>query len=744
MEVTRRGGGETRDDRHPGPVCNGSAAPAGARALKTTTAPAEASPVAPPAARLSWGRAIGSVGRFLAGALSDQALRWPLLLPLALMAGAAIYMTAPDEPSWLVLALATFPPAIVWALLRRRGGGFAALAFAMMAMAGLGATVGKLRTETMAAPVLGEQIGPVRIEGIVAEIDASERSRRIRLHVRAIEGLTPEQTPKYVRFSYKGDIPFDPGRAVACSAILSPPPRPVVPGDYAFHRDAWFQQLGGVGFSTGKCEPLPTPPPASISDRVAFWIGALRRTLAGHVYEEAGEKGGGMSAAMVAGDRSFITPDDSEALRLSGLAHLLSISGVHMVLAGGIVFFIIRFLWPFAEQLALRVPSVQAAAFGAIVACSLYFVISGMEVATQRAYVMALIAFGAKLFDRPALSLRSIAVALFIVVLLQPESVVAPGFQMSFAASGALIALYEVWPKLDRPDRPGILARIFPWIIGTAATSLVASFATMPFALHHFDRAAIFSVIANIISTPIITLWTTPAAAAAAVAAPFGLEEPFLTLMGVSVEVVLAIARWSVEASPEFDLPRLSAAGLAWAALTIAIFCIASRRGRTLAVLPAVAMMFVWTTSPEPVGYVADDGSVFLKVERGWVELADWRSDNGLNPLIIGDEIAKAKCPGKGARCDLDLPTGRFSVTTSSSPAGPGCPTAALLTVQLAGGVSTPIHPCAYAGLGGAVIDAKGGAIQIRTAQTQSGRAWTQPLHQKIPKKPKPPKAKQG
>ena len=119
-------------------------------------------------------------------------------------------------------------------------------------------------------------------------------------------------------------------------------------------------------------------------------------------------------------------------------------------------------------------------------------------------------AVGAKLFDRPAISLRSLAVALTVVVLYQPEAVATPGFQMSFAASGALIALYEMWPKMERPDRPGILVRIRAWIIGATATSLVASLATMPFALHHFDRAALFSVIANIVSTPVITLWTTP------------------------------------------------------------------------------------------------------------------------------------------------------------------------------------------------------------------------------------------
>ncbi len=649
-------------------------------------------------------------------------------------------MTAPFEPGWQLLLGATLPFALGWLVLRRRGP-ILGLLLALAASAGIGAIAGKIRTELIATPMLKEEIGPVRIEGVVAEIDASERSRRIRIDVRAIEGLTPEHTPDFIRFSYKGDIPFNPGRAVACKAILSPPPRPVVPGDYEFHRDAFFQQLGAVGFSTGGCEPLPTPPPASVVDEFNYWIGAVRRAISQHVYDEAGEAGGGMSAAMVAGDRSFITPDDAEALRLSGLAHLLSISGVHMVLAGGMVFFIIRFLWPLAEPLALRVPSVKAAALGAVIACTLYFLISGMEVATQRAYVMALIGFGAKLFDRPAISLRSLAVALTVVVLLQPEAVVSPGFQMSFAASGALIALYEMWPKIDRPDRPGIFVRMGAWVVGATATSLVASLATMPFALHHFDRAALFSVLANIVSTPIITLWTTPAAAMAAAAAPFGLEEPFLWLLGKSLEVVLIIARYSVEASPEVDLPRLSATGMAFSATAIAMFCLLTRQRRIFAAIPGAVAIAAWFTGPQAVGYVSNDGSVFLKAEQGWLELADWRVENGLNPLIIGDDIRKAPCMGKGIDCWMDLPPGQFTVVSSSNLPAPPCPTSSALTLTpTEAAASFPIHPCEVIGKGGAAIEMAGANPQLRPAEMQSGRAWTQPLYEKPPKPPKQPR----
>jgi hypothetical protein len=255
----------------------------------------------------------------------------------------------------------------------------------------------------------------------------------------------------------------------------------------------------------------------------------------------------------------------------------------------------------------------------------------------------------------------------------------------------------------------------------------------MPFALFHFDRAAVFSVIANIVSTPVITLVTTPAAAAAAVAAIVGLDEPFLGVMGWSLEIVLAIGRWSVEASPAVDLPRMTLAGLVWAAMAIAIFCMANGRGRALALVPFGAMLAAWLSGPQPVGYVANDGSVFLKDTAGWLEITDWRADNGLNPLIIGDEIAKSPCPGKGLGCTLDLPSGRFAVAPDAGAARDGCPAAAALTFATRPG-SDPeaIQPCVYVGEGGAVLELTGDRLNIRTAQKQSGRAWTQPLYEVV------------
>jgi competence protein ComEC len=659
-------------------------------------------------------------------------MRWPLLLPLGLVGGAALYMTAAFEPDWVLLLVPLAIGIAGWLAFRRRGSGMLALALALTACVAAGALSGKVRTLLVSAPILKEEMGPVRIEGIIAEIDASERSRRVRIDVRAIERLTPEATPDFVRFSFKGDLGLEPGRAVSCRAILSPPPRPVVPGDYAFHRDAWFQQLGAVGFSIGKCEPLPIRPPTEAVDLGFQWLGAVRRAIAVHVNEAAGEGAGGVAAAMVSGDRSFIAPDDSEALRLSGLAHLLSISGVHMVLVGGVVFFIVRFLWPFFEPLALRMPAVRVAALAAIIACTLYFGISGMEVATQRAYIIAMIGFGAKLFDRPAISLRSLAIALVAVVVLQPESVVTPGFQMSFAASGALIVLYEIWPRMDKSDRPGIFRRAGSWLVAAAATSLVASLATLPFALHHFDRAALFSVFANIISTPVISLWTTPAAAIAALAAVVGLDEPFLWLMGQSLEVVMYIAHVAAETSPDIDVSRLDGTGMALAGAAIALFCVLARRGKVFAAIPAAAAVTVWLTTPQAVGYVADDGSVFLQQDKGWIELTDWRADNGLNPLIIGDDIRKSPCPGKGASCWIDTAEGQTVIVPLETAPAVNCPIAARLALARVGSdADFELDPCAFVGTGGAVILNDGQRYILEPARASRGRAWEQPLYRK-------------
>ncbi len=681
--------------------------------------------------------------------LRDQLLRWPLCLPLALAFGAAGYMVSPVEPGWAPLLALMIVPAVVAAVCRTRPGLTGLILASCLAAAGTGAVAAKIRTLAVAAPVISERTGAVRIEGVVAEIDASDSGRRLRIAVRAIESIPLEATPRFVRFTYKHDIPWLPGQPLACRAIFSPPPAPSVPGDYIFNRDAWFQQLGAVGFAVGECEPLPAAPPQTVEDRVAAWIGALRRDIAEFVEAAAGSgSGGAMTAAMTVGDRSFISPEDAEALRASGLAHLISISGLHMVLAGGAFFFAVRLLWPLIEPLALRIPTVHGAAAGAIIGCTVYFLISGGEVATQRAYIIAMIGFAAKLFDKPALSLRSLALSMAIVVLIQPESVVSPGFQMSFAASAALIALYEMWPRLDKPVDPGVLSRLGGWFLGAMGTSIVASLATLPFAIHHFARVAPLSILANLATSPVMTLWTTPAAVAAAVATPFGLQEPFLWLVGRSLDIVGWIARETAARSPDPTVPALDPVALGASVLTLGLFCILRGWPRLLAIIPAAAAVISWVAEPLPAGYISTDGTVFLRSGGEWAEVTTWRGENGLNPLALRSKPSPACKTRKGeapAPCAIDGPAGRFEVIaapginpTTVSPAAadsgrqkpkppPPCPSAHRLRyTSSVGGPELTIDPCEFAARGGGVLELTPAYSRVRT-ERQPSRPWSPP-----------------
>lgn len=693
------------------------------RALKTTQSPLIASPRR--TGRSPWTAAIN----WLKGGLAAQILRLPLLLPLGLAAGAAFYLEAHDEPSWIPL-LGAAVLAGVAAFWSRAGGRQILFWLAALGLTTtLGALVAKTRTQVVAAPVLTQDIGPARIEGRLVEIDANDRNRRLRLQVRAIEGLTAAQTPRFVRFSYRYPIDFTPGRALSCSAILSPPPSPSIHGDYAFNRDAWFDQLGAVGFATGECRPVFAPPPANASEWAEYRIAAVRNAIAKHVLAVAGPKGGPMAAAVIAGDRSNIPIEDVEALRGSGLAHLLAISGLHMALAGGALFVGLRLTWPLMGPLALRMPAVKVAALGAILGCTAYFLLSGGSVATQRAYIMALIALSAKLLDKPALSLRSLAIAFTLIVLLHPEAVVTPGFQMSFAASAALIGTFEAWP--NQRAGPGAQSnRFISWVLAAFATSVTASLATLPFAIHHFDRAAPLGIIANLATTPIISFWAAPSAAAALVASLFGLQDIFLASLGASLERVLYVAHMANDHAPDVAFPPLEGLALVILAISIAAYSLLSGAGRILFVPVLLAGAYLWLEAQRPTGYITSNRTIFIQTDQGWLAIRNWEKADSLDPLLLNSDPIDANCVGQSEKCEFQLPAGTLHIEISNKPgSNPPCPVNAAQASLRANqsGATITFDPCEIPDGYSADILADSDGYSLRLERVRYQRPWSGP-----------------
>lgn len=575
----------------------------------------------------------------------------PLAFAFAVCGGAALYFSLSFEPDFPVIAATSAAFLVWWMVARRWWTSDIAIALVLVAFGvSLGCAAAGLRTRLVSAPVIAAETGPVMLEGWVQEIEPGNRGVRLVLRVHSIAGQAAETWPKFVRITHTSRLEVAPGRFVRCWSVLRPPPSPAMPGEYDFRRQAWFEQLGAVGYVQGRCRGGALGAPHSATQKAALQLGAIRRNLALDVNTAAGTRAGGFAAALVSGDRSFMQSEDADALRATGLAHLLAISGLHLSIVGGLVFLLVKRTLVLIEPLALRVAVQKPAAIVALIACLAYLIISGASVSTQRAFIMAAIVFGAVIFDRAAISLRTFAIAMIAVVLLQPESVVTPGFQMSFAATGALIAAYEIW-RDHRSGKEDVLGPFaFSWA-SIAVTSIVAGLATMPFALFHFGRASPIGFAANLAAMPVVTFLSAPSAALAFLLAPFGLADFGLRLFGYSLELVLAIAHYFSGYSAEISGTVRAMPVTSLVLSTFALGAFISLKG-TLRVFAGAAMasaaLGTWLLAPCFVAHWSPSGDLFVAARDGRVERISLVKGDGLSPLRFSNasssECADREC----------------------------------------------------------------------------------------------------
>ncbi|MAN65263.1 ComEC/Rec2 family competence protein [uncultured Hyphomonas sp.] len=587
----------------------------------------------------------------------------PLLLAFAMAGGAAAYFVAPSEPPFWLALLAPLAGAGGIALGRRMRLPSALQIAAWLAFGvALGMCAASVRARLVAAPVIADETGPVMVEGWLSEVETGSKGPRLRIEIHAIAGLTPDATPKLVRLTHRSRLEVSSGRFVRCWAVLRPPPSPSMAGEYDFRRQAWFEQLGGVGYVQGRCRGGALGAPEGVVADVRMKVAAFRRRLAAHVNVAAGERAGGFAAALVSGDRSYMRVEDQVALRNSGLAHLLAISGLHMAIVGGLVFYLMRRLLACLEPLALRVPVQKPAAVIALGASLAYLVISGAGVSTQRAFIMLAVVFGAVLFDRAALSLRSFAIAMILVILLQPESVMTPGFQMSFAASGALIATYEAWTaRRSASDR--VMGGVsYSWA-SLAVTSLVAGTATAPYALYHFDRLAGLGLLANLAAMPVITFVTAPAAAAALILTPFGYGDLGLRVFGYSLEAILWIAETCTEQAPSALSPGKQMPGGSLVLFSTALGLAVIARGLwrwAMALALSGPAIWLWIAAPAMALHWSASGDVFVRLAGGEVQKFSYVEGDGLSPMRFSTLDPSGRC--SDWPCILESEIGRIAL----------------------------------------------------------------------------------
>jgi len=567
----------------------------------------------------------GSNQKFFEPILRERE-RWVLWVPVGLGAGVCLYFWLPDEPAvWvgpLVLvfgALAIQASRSVDLLLSNV---LTILAIVVMTV-GLGITAAKVRTLSVEATVLQKNIGPTALTGRVEKIETFPVGIRVILTDPQVSGLQPYQTPERVSLRLKGRQPvFWPGDWIRVRASLSPPSPPATPGGFDFQRHAFFRGIGAIGFGLGPAKVMAS---AKGTNGVGYFIARLRHHLTGLITTALPGLTGGVAAALMTGEKRAVDENTTQNLRDSGLAHLLSISGLHVGLVAGIIFTGVRFVLALLPFVGLRYPIKKWAAIAAILGAFCYALIAGATLPTQRAFLMLSLALVAVVFDRRGISMRSLAWAAVAVLLIQPESLLGPSFQMSFAAVMALIAVYE-WVTRRSQARPQERPKLPHWtrtaglyIVGVGLTTLVAGLATAPYSAFHFNRFADYGLAANLIAVPITALWVMPWAVISFVLMALGLEVVSLTAMSWGLDLVIAVAD-TVSGWPGSVtlIPTMPDWGLVAVSLGMIWLCLWQRGWRLWGALPVIAgMASVFFSNPPDLLVDGKGQIVALKSETG-------------------------------------------------------------------------------------------------------------------------------
>jgi competence protein ComEC len=375
-----------------------------------------------------------------------------------------------------------------------------------------------------------------------------------------------------------------------------------------------------------------------------------------------------------------------------------------MVLAAGVFFWVTRALLALSPSLALHWPIKKIAAVAGMLGATAYCVFSGSDVATERSLFMILVMQGAILVDRPALSLRNLALSALIVLTREPETLLGPSLQMSYAAVAGLIALAE-WPRGRRrsPREEGLTSRALFWvgaaIAGTIATTVVATIETGPFGTYHFQNLQPYGVIGNAVTLPLVSLVVMPSAVLGVIAFPFGLDRPIWIVMGWAVAAVLALSEWvSGIAGSVVIVPAFGAGALLLFVAAILCATLFVSGLRWLALAPATLGLWAAATAIPPDIYVARDGTGaairgrdgrLIVVGRAPAFIAEqWlRADGDSRKPAAADLRAGARCDligcvvatGQGMvafvedRRGFEGDCGRASIVVSRLAAPPGC-----------------------------------------------------------------------
>ncbi len=670
-----------------------------------------------------------------------QSSRMMLWAPLFLIAGIWIYFNLPQEPSGIAVSgLAVISGLLFW-LGRTR-------TFSLiMALVVFGFVIAKFREYVVETPLLRAYVSESDISGYVADADNRGGKKRILvIELDSATNIPVGEMPRRVRLSTFNAPDVLIGDYITMKARLSPLPMPVSPGAFDYGRDLYFQSIGATGQSAS--EPIIKIMDVPYQFVIRRFFHSLRSAMGVRITTVIHGPLGAFANAMITGERAAIPKDMNTSLQISGLAHILSISGLHMTLVAGGVFWVVRAFLALFPYLALRYPIKKWAALAALIVGLIYMLLADSGSATERSYIMIAVMFFAMLVDRPAVSLRNLAISALLILVATPEQSMGASFQMSFLAVMGLAAFFEWWNhrpvdvKQFTKSRPWrMINRIATVAAGSIMTTLVAGGFSSIAAAYHFGRMAPYGTIANGLSLPVVSLVVMPAALTSAMLMPFGLEQWPLKIMELGLWATMwisdLVSSWP-GANVLIAKPALSAVVIT--VLGAAILCIGAGKFRLIGVTAMLLGIFTSQLATRPQILIEERGSnvavldgqgryIFADTSKGKFAGEKWLQSNGeITTMVAASQREGWQC--RDGMCFTDLAEKSVGYIHEQPTADWTCPPVEIIIADF------PLrHACGDATIridrfdvwkhGAHAITVINGTIKIQTAKGEQGdRPW--------------------
>lgn len=553
-------------------------------------------------------------------------------VPVLFGGGILIYFATDSLPPISVLFLsALLLASFVWLSFtcQRRwlAGLFAALLIALLGLIWI-----SVKTQTMDVVLLNKETGVTKISGLVEDVEANDKGRRVVLNDLVYEqdliARNDLTLPNRIRLqSYHADDLIS-GMRVEVLASLMPPAAPSLPGGFDFRRYAFYRNIGAVGFTLSEFEIL------AVERRpVSQFFTTLREEINAKLAKIEDDDQRGVAMALLTGERSAVPEDTLEAIRDAGIAHLLAISGLHVGLVAGFIFLVVRLLLAAVPSLALYWPIKKIAAIFGLAAAVFYMLLVGAPMPTQRAVIMTGVVFIAILFDRNAISFRLAALAAMFVLLIRPQSVVEVSFQLSFAAVLSLIAFYTFLRKRYSHwmYSPHLLMRPMLYVWGVILTTLIASLATAPLTFYHFQHFASYSHLSNLVAVPLTSFVVMPIGVIAMLLMPFGFEGVVLPLIEQGIDSIVETAYWvaglhgAVLKTAMIPPQAISVFVLGGLVLLLCRLSVLSVGLFTICVIAST--FFWWQVEPRPNVFIDREAELVGVVEEGQLSVTSLRKN---------------------------------------------------------------------------------------------------------------------